>query len=183
MNKIFHALLFILFVQTLWAQDIEIYQKGKNDNYDMPVIDQAMTYKEFYLLSQNVKMKDMLYGIVVPGHIHFKAGSRKMGFWLVGVRLAAYATIGGVYEYANEHYGSVALSRIQNNKNEPPLKTILYGAVIVAAGTYVFDLIHGEGILKRKQEKIRFKYSIRPKTSSIENFNNVFPAMGLTVNF
>ena len=185
MIKVLPFFFFILFAHTLLSQDIDIYQKGKNDNYNMPVIDQAMTYKEFNLLSQNVKMKDMLYGIMVPGHIHFKSNSRQMGFWLVGVRATSYATIGWVYWYANKYSKNIVLSKIQNNEGEPPLKTILYGAVVVAASTYVFDLIHGEGVLKRKQEKIRYKYSLKlqSEATSMQNLNNSFPAMNLVVNF
>ncbi len=183
-NPIF-LFVFLLFSTSVLSQDIDIYQKSKNDNYNMPQIDQAMSFEEFELLSQNVKMKDMLYAMIVPGRLHFKADSKKMGRWLVGVRGFSYATIGGVYWYANNKYRNIKIDDIQDQENAPPLKEILYGAVSVAVGTYLFDLIHGENVLKRKQEKIRYKYSIRLQTQCrhLMGYDSNYPSVGLVLNF
>jgi len=183
MNPVF--ILFFLFSSTIvLSQDIDIYQKGKNDNYNMPKIDQKMSFDEFELLAQNVKMKDMLYATIVPGHIHFKAKSKKMGRWLVGLRGASFATIGGVYWYANNNYRNIKLDDIKNQDDAPPLKEIVYGAVGVAVSTYLFDLIRGEHVLKKKQEKIRYKYSIRLQTQCDQLLGwTGNPVIGLSLNF
>ncbi len=59
------------------GQDIDFYQKHKNENYSFPEIPESMTYEEYYLLSQTFRMQDMMYASIVPGYIHFKAQEKK----------------------------------------------------------------------------------------------------------
>lgn len=141
-----------------------------------------MSFDEFYLLSQNIKMKDMAYAIIVPGLIHFKAKDKKAGYWLLGIRSSSYLAIGGLYIYKQNKYKGIKLSDLDDD-DQIPLRTKLYSALFVAASTYLFDLIHGEARLHRKQEFIRYKYSLKFSNQNFERNSGLTPSLGVVVNF
>ncbi|HKK10446.1 MAG TPA: hypothetical protein VJ939_06385, partial [Bacteroidales bacterium] len=74
MNQLALAVLsavLLAFSQQSFAQDFDVYKRSKNDNFRLPEINRDMTFEEFQLLSRNLRMKDMLYAMVVPGYTHF----------------------------------------------------------------------------------------------------------------
>ncbi len=173
------------YINIIFGQDIDFYQKHKNENYSFPEIPESMTYEEYYLLSQTFRMQDMMYASVVPGYIHFKAQEKKIGYTLLGIRSAAYAAL--TYEYF--HYkktSSDTSSFFSFFKKETPdtngekTHSFITGAsLIIVAGTYLFDIIHGKYMLKNKQEKIRFKYSVRTSMFDYNSMNK--QKLGFTV--
>ena len=164
------------------SQDIEIYKKGKNDNYQLPKIGAELSFDEFELLSQNMRMKDMLYAAIVPGIIHFKAQEPKKGYWLVGLRSAAYTAVGYVLIASNEKYGNARTSSWKGS-DKTLYQDLFYGGLALGAVTYLYDIIHGDYILHRKQEKIRYKYSLK-LSSGISFFSgDIYPGVSLNLKF
>ncbi len=84
------CLLFFLSLKT-FAQDVDIYKHSKNENFNLPRIPAQMTYEEFKLLNTDLRMQDMLIGMILPGHVHFKIQEKKTGYYLVGGRSLGYA--------------------------------------------------------------------------------------------
>jgi hypothetical protein len=165
------------------AQDIDLYKKDKNDNYNLPSINQQMTYDEFELLAEHMRMKDMMYAVAVPGYIHFKAKENKKGYWLVGTRIVAYLTAGAVYLSANSKYENLQFKNLLYDKKDIHTD-LLYGSIVVALATYGYDLIHGDYILHKKQEKIRYKYAIMAgKHPTSFNEDSLYPSLAFTIQF
>lgn len=166
-----------------FGQDFDAYIKHKNDNYSFPTIPNEMNFQEFYLLSQTFRMQDMMYAAIVPGYIHFKAQEKKTGYNLLAINSVAYATLS--YEYI--HYKNTAtdssffFTLFRNNlnlTNTQKIDSYIIGAsLLTLAGTYLFDIIHGKYILEKKQEEIRFKFSI--KNSMINYYPNYNKNPGL----
>lgn len=180
--KSFLIILIAFFTQNIVAQDIEVIKKEKNDNYVLPNIPKDMTYEEFKLLSQHVRMKDYFYAAIVPGHIHYKAQQNKKGYWLLGIRTASYATVSYAIIDANNKYGGLNETNIPKKDRDKYQNLILTGTTIAVA-TYLYDIIHGEYILHDKQERIRYKNAIRLKPTTIHVSQKNYPALALTLNF
>lgn len=176
-------MLFFLTYQT-FSQDIDVYRKEKNDNYILPKIHPDMTFEEFNLLSKNVRMKDMLYAVFVPGHVHFKASEPKKGYWLIGIRAVSYAAIGYALIDAEKNYGGLVTFNM--DKSDKTLyQGLIYGGLVLGSGTYLYDMIHGEYVLSQKQEKIRYKYAIQlkaDKTTSLRT-KELYPAIAFQIKF
>ncbi len=174
----------ISFLLEINAQDIDLYKKDKNDNYILPTINNQMTYEEFELLAEHMRMKDMMYAVAVPGYIHFKAKENKKGYWLLGIRMASYLTAGIVYLNANAEYEGVRLKELLYN-DKGTHTNMLYGAITVALATYGYDLIHGDYILHKNQEKIRYKYAIMlgKHPTSYNTDTNLYPSLALKIQF
>jgi hypothetical protein len=187
MNKWIITLFISLFIMTgIEAQDIDIYHKGKNDNYNIPTLPKGMTYEEFNMLSYHTRMKDMLYTVIVPGYMHFRIGENKKGYWLLGVRLASYAAMTGVYYSAKAHlYGidEEELSTEEEEKAKNRHENVFYSALTIAAASYLYDVIHGDYILHEKQERIRFKYAVTALRSTGYKTDKWYPALSLTLSF
>jgi hypothetical protein len=164
------------------AQDMDIYKKTKNGNYKLPNINQKMTFEEFELLSQNVRMKDMMYAGIVPGYIHFKAQEKKTGYWLLGIRSASYLTMLIVYLDFDNKYADLNIWDAQTS-DQKTYENVFLGALTAVWGTYLYDLIHGESILHKKQEKIRYKYAIIAGKHPVTFQSNTYPSLSLTVQF
>ena len=186
MNKIISTVFLIGFIFQINAQDFDLYKKDKNDNYKMPIISQEMTADEFELLSNNMRMKDMLYATVVPGYVHFKAKENKIGYWLVGMRSAAYIGMGGLYLSGKHKLLSIETDNLSDEELSD-VNTYLnsfYTALALAGATYFYDVIHGDWILNKKQEKIRYKYAIKAsKHPTSFKSNNLYPSLALTIQF
>ena len=179
-------LVFILGVQ-MTAQDIDLYKKDRNDNYKLPKIDKNMSSDEFMLLSENIRMKHMLYAAVVPGYIHFRIKEKNKGYWLLGIRSAAYATMGFVLFDGKNDFFRLNLNDLSEedlNKAKSS-QNIFYTALSVAAATYAYDVIHGDWVLHQKQERIRYKYALKARVSTTSFYpdSKHYPAMALTLNF
>jgi len=171
-----------VFLSTLsYAQDIDLYQKKKNDNYQLPRIYQEMSFDEFDLLSQNVRMKDMMYAGFVPGYIHFKAKENKTGYWLVGIRSASYITMGILYLDFDHKYGNTNLLDAKTS-DQKIYQNIFISALTIAWSTYLYDLIHGEHILHKKQERIRYKYALKAVKHPITfQSKQPYPSISLSI--
>ena len=168
------------------AQDIDLYKKDKNDNYKIPKIDQKMTYEEFELLSQNMRMKDMLYAGIVPGYVHFKANEKKTGYWLLGIRSASYIALATTYLSGKHKLLSIDTNDLSDEEfdDRKGYEYGFYTAVSIATATYLYDVIHGDAVLHRKQEKIRYKYAIKTGShpTTFEG-NSKYPSLALTIQF
>ncbi len=166
------------------AQDIDLYKKDKNDNYMLPSISQQMTYEEFELLAEHMRMKDMMYAVAVPGYIHFKAKENKKGYWLLGIRVASYLTAGVAYLNASAEYGNLSFKELLYD-DKGTHTNMLYGAITVAVATYGYDLIHGDYILHKKQEKIRYKYAIMlgKHPTSYNTNSTMYPSLAFKIQF
>ncbi len=183
MVKYTFLILTLLHAIYFMAQDVDLYSKGKNDNYSLPNIAPDMTYEEFELLSQNVRMKDMMYASIVPGFMHFKAQENKKAYWLLGVRSVAFLSMGTVLFDMNATYGKINFSNVEI-QDKKVYQNVFYSALALASATYLYDIIHGEYILKKKQEKIRYKYSIKAGRiqSNLEK-NRIYPFLTYSLQF
>jgi len=168
------------------AQDFDLYKKDKNDNYKLPEIYPEMTYVEFELLSQNIRMKDMLYAGIVPGYVHFNINEKKTGYWLLGIRSATYITMGalyygGKYKLSNTNFENLSEEDNQTRKN---YQNTFYTALAISTATYLYDVIHGDSVLHKKQEKIRYKYAIKANKNPISQYgNDLYPSLAFTIQF
>ncbi len=163
------------------AQDIDIYKKTKNENYKLPAISQEMSFDEFEILSQNVRMKDMMYAGIVPGYIHFKAQDKKKGYWILGIRSASYISMFAAYLDFNHKYANQNLWDAKTS-DQKVYQNVFIGAMTLALGTYFYDLIHGEHILHQKQEKIRFKYALKASKHPLSfQSNQLYPNLSLAI--
>ena len=172
------------------SQDIDIYSKKKNNNYELPNLNPQMSFEEFHLLSQNLRMQDMAFAVIVPGYVHFKAKDPMLGYSLLGLRSLAYAGLG--YVLLDE---SFSLSDLINNKqalnaleqsNFDSQKSITYISLGIVITTYLFDWIHGKYRLEKKREMIRYKYGIKLNmsyTPSPLNPKAAIPTIGLNYSF
>jgi hypothetical protein len=182
MKHLITIIFIFLNFNNICAQDIEIYKKEKNDNYELPQIHGEMSSDEFLLLSRNMKMKDMMYAAIVPGYIHFLAQEKKKGYWLLGARGVAYLTIGGVYLDADNKYGGLNKREV-SAEDEKLYKSLLTGAVTTIVVTYLYDIIHGDDILHRKQEKIRYNYTLKTQKIALHTETVIAPSLSVKFTF
>lgn len=192
---IFGLFLIISFVYKVKAQDIDLYKINKDDNVNSPKISSSMSFNEFQILSRDLRMKDMMYGVVVPGYVHFKAKENNAGYILLGLRTASYVGICGVYisskSRGDKFYSGIISTnndinniKITDNWSVKKSDVIVVASVVTMFSTYLFDWIHGQYILQKKQNMIRYKYGIKLNieqnlTSSI----NYTPTLSLSLKF
>lgn len=192
---IFGLFLIISFVYNVKAQDIDLYKINKDDNVNSPKISSSMSFNEFQILSRDLRMKDMMYGVVVPGYVHFKAKENNAGYILLGLRTASYVGICGVYisskSRGDKFYSGIISTnndinniKITDNWSVKKSDVIVVASVVTMFSTYLFDWIHGQYILQKKQNMIRYKYGIKLNieqnlTSSI----NYTPTLSLSLKF
>ncbi|NOZ47344.1 MAG: hypothetical protein GXO79_11270 [Chlorobi bacterium] len=171
MNKInnyflLSVLYFIMF--NINAQDIEVYKRLKNDNFNFPNVPSSLTFKEFQILERNLTVKDMMYAMIVPGYTHFYAQENKYGYSLLAIRVIGYS--GLLYlltanDVKIENYSikinSNSLTSYELDKKQKTSESVLIASSALIVSSYLFDWIHGSYILKEKQENIRFKYRIQ----------------------
>jgi len=182
------------FVVNLMSQDIDIYQKGKDDNIKTPNIPLGMSKKEFQLLSTNLRLKDMLYAMVVPGYVHFKAQEKPMGYAILGARTVGFIGLGAVYYSAQvngEDWWKIGGSEnsedvitVGNGWEVKKSDIILLTSATLIITTYLFDWIRGENILKHKQNNIRYKYGIKLKLQQSYSYNpnpGILPIASLSI--
>jgi len=187
-----HAIILILifiFGYEISAQDIDIYSLKKNSNFELPVIDQETSFEEFQLLNRTLRMQDMVIAAVVPGYVHFKVKEPTIGYSMLAARSVGYI---GMYYVLSDN--TFSLVNLINNKQPASSNTdafnkqkrITYASLGLIFGSYLFDWIHGRERLEKKQELIRYKYSMKLNISYLESPNNgniAFPAIGLRYSF
>ena len=191
------TLVFIVITLSINAQDFDIYPKNQDDYVKMPFVHESMRLNEFQTLSRNPRMMDMAYAIIVPGFMHFKAKEKRTGYILLALRLSGYIGLGSVYYSSRIDDNSFLESTLGINNNEPTVQLtdelsikksdlILATSIIVIISTYLFDWIHGKIILEKKQEYIRYKYSVKLKLEQ-NNISytqtNYTPTVGVSLTF
>ncbi len=152
-------LCFVLTVH-LYAQDVDIYPKRQNDNFNFPHIPAAMTFDEFELLSTRLRMQDMIGAMIVPGFVHFKIKEKKYGWWLVGIRAAGYGGL-AYLSYRNKSLMNLLFNPLAKYTDRHYTSDIIvaYTSLFLIGGSLFYDWFHGRWKLHHKQNKIRYKYA------------------------
>jgi len=196
--KTLSALIIVLFFSiNSFSQDIDIYRKNKDDNLVTPNLPLGMSNNEIQLLSRNLRLKDMLYGMAVPGYVHFKAQDMKTGYWLMGGRMVGYAGLAlAYYKYNTEvekqwyqlQQPITEDDYVKLNEGFYIKKSEIYlvTSMAIIFSTYMYDWIHGEYVLQKKQNIIRYKYGLKLQVQNSYSMNsslNVFPVAAFSVSF
>jgi len=181
---IFTLTLFFGISQLSFSQDIDIFHKNKNDNFKFESINPQMSIDEYRILSRNLRMKEMMYAMLVPGYIHFYANKNTYGYGILALRTVAFGEIAYMATTDRVDLSLIKKPNITFNK-EDVSKTdvyITYSAIGIVLATYFYDWIHGQYILKKKQENIRYKYNMKMNLSLINNIHSK-PTLGMSLNF
>ena len=181
-NKLF-ILFLLLLSNIIQAQDFDIYPRLKGDNIEMPKVYENTLFNEYQLLSRDIRMMDMAYSAIVPGYVHFKARDFATGYSLLGIRLLGYS--GLALNYYNMNNFGLKINDIPTlGSNYKKDKVIFISSITLIVSSYLFDWIHGKYRLEKKQENIRYKYSIKLKMNSLtSNQNDLTPCLSLTYKF
>lgn len=180
----------LIFSFSLSAQDIDIYSKRKNSNYELPKLNPQTSFEEFQLLNRTLRMQDMAYAAIVPGYVHFKVKDPALGFAVLGFRSLGYA--GLAYVITEDSFSIQDLINNSPPQNTGDLsefntqKDITYISLGIIVTSYLFDWIHGKHRLEKKQEMIRYKYGLKLNmsyTPSPINPNTAVPTIGLQYSF
>jgi len=190
MYKVTHYFSFLLIFLSLgwsYGQDLDIYKHQKNSNFEIPDIPKEMTYKEFKILSTDLRMQDMVIAAILPGHVHFKIGEKKTGYYILGARSLGY--LGLIYLSAvDKSWSKIIL--LDNIGLDQSISTgdiiVTYGSLMLILGSYLYDWIHGKYVLDDKQNRIRYKYAQKKLQLSFNLIRSArfqYPAVGLIYNF
>ncbi len=180
------------------SQDFDIYPKSQDDKVKMPFVHESLSLNEFQLLQRNARMMDMAYAVIVPGYMHFKAKEKLAGYSLLTLRLLGYVGLSAAYYSSKVHgntlWGSITDSNYEGNTikisddweiSENDLITYVSLSIIIS--TYLYDWIHGKLMLEKKQELIRYKYSVKLKLEKSKSLSLVkstyTPSLSLTYTF
>ena len=184
MRKIFYMLMLcVLPFLSGNAQDFDVYPKLNNDHFDMPAVQAEMRIDEFRLLSRDIRMMDMGYAIFVPGYVHFKARDFAVGYAILGSRLLGYA--GLYYNYKSmkntaENFSEIFSGEFQYKDDI----AVFTGSMLLIGGSYLFDWIHGKYRLEKKQETIRYRYSMKMQMAGKQGDNvSYVPSLSVQMNF
>lgn len=187
---LFIGLLSLLFLE-MFSQDVDFYIKKQNDNFDFQKMPEEMSFNEYSILSQNFRMQDMLFGFFVPGYVHFKANDKKTAYALLTLSSLSYATFAYQAIWSKNNLSDSSFFYNLNNLSSLPsdLKAntlIMGGALLTIGSSYLFDIIHGKYRLQKKQNAIRYKYSLKASLSDAYNpdkYNNVACFFSMKVYF
>ncbi len=160
MLKLALSLILMLATFNLIAQDVDIYKHQKNSNFKLPDIPKDMTYEEFKILSTDLRMQDMVIAAILPGHVHFKIGEKKTGYYILGTRSLGY--LGWAYlSLVDESMTKIIFLDSAGLGYTVPTgdMIIAYGSLALIIGSYLYDWIHGRYLLDEKQNSIRYKYA------------------------
>ncbi len=187
MKKYFY-IIFLISSLNIFAQDIDFYNKGKNDNFLLPNVPKEMSFDEYQIMSRTFRMQDMMYSFFVPGYVHFKALDKNTGYAILTVRTAAFATLGYETLWAKNTAADTSLWYNLQNLNNLTTQTkyntlIATTALFTIGASYLFDIIHGKYRLEKKQDAIRYKYSIKASLSSSYTNNNATKSLGFNLGF
>ena len=180
-------ILIVLGVMFVSGQDLDIYKHQKNSNFDLPAIPKEMTYEEFKILSTDLRMQDMMMATILPGHIHFKIGEKKAGYYILGTRSLGY--LGWVYlSITDKSLTNIVL--LDNAGLGESISTsdliVAYGSLVLIVGSYLYDWIHGKYRLDDKQNRIRYKYArkkVQLGLNIIKSDKYQYPGIGIAYNF
>ena len=180
-------ILIVLGIVFVSGQDLDIYKHQKNSNFNLPAIPKGMTYEEFKILSTDLRMQDMMIATILPGHIHFKIGEKKIGYYVVGARALGYLAW-GYLSLNNKSLTKIILTDTAGIENEISTGDLIvaYTSLSLIVGSYLYDWIHGRYLLDGKQNRIRYKYArkkIQLGLNIIKTDRYQYPGIGLTYNF
>jgi hypothetical protein len=183
MRKQLFILTLLFLSMIVQAQDFDIYPRIKDDNIKMSDLYENTLFDEYQLLSRNIRMMDMVYSAIVPGYVHFKAKDYATGYSVLGARLLGYTGL-AINGYNMSNLG-LKISDIPDLSSEYKTdKVIFYSSVTLIVSSYLFDWIHGKYRLEKKQEYIRYKYSIKLNFDEMAySHKNITPCLSLTYNF
>ena len=160
MKKIFILLILFLLIQQdyLFSQDIDLFNKQLNDKFKMPDIDKDMNFQEFQLLSRDLRIKHMLYAMVVPGYVHFYTHESKLGYAMLGTRVLGYGGLTFILlnNDAVDFKSLIGLNIDQNifpEDDRTKYTAITTASLIFIFGSYLFDWIHGQHMLQKNKNK------------------------------
>jgi hypothetical protein len=185
-NQSLLLIVFTFLVINSFSQDMDIYKRSTNDNFKLPLLKENLTRNEFQLLSRNARMMDMTYALIVPGYIHFKAKDNEMAFSLLTARLLGYAGLISYINRKNSQINDLTLRDALFNTDTIYKKdrNLLVSSITVVVSSYLFDWIHGKLRLEKKQELIRYRYSIKMEMEKTAQKSNVFvPSFSVKYNF
>jgi len=186
MKKTAVFILISFFALKSYSQDIDLFQKKQNDNFKFEKINPQMSIDEYRILSRNLRMKEMLYAMIVPGYVHFYAKDNLSGYSLLAIRSAAFGTIAYLAYKGELTFGKDKLWKL-NLKNEDISNTdkyLAYTSMAAIFGTYFYDWIHGNYMLKKKQENIRYKYNMKLNLGMINSpTGNSVPSLNFQIKF
>ena len=188
MKKLFILIFLSLLIQksNLFSQDIDLFNKQLNDKFIMPDIDKDMKFQEFQILSRDLRMKHMLYAMVVPGYVHFYTHENKLGYVMLGTRVLGYTGLTYILLNNNavDFKSLIGLNFDQNvfpENERTKYTTITTASLMFIFGSYLFDWIHGQHMLQTKQEKIRFKYSLKLQSTTFNNLGSINSNYKITI--
>lgn len=179
-------LLLFAFSISILAQDVDVFKRDLNDHFDIPQTPLEMTYEEFQYLSTNFRLMDAMEAVIVPGLIHFKVKDNTTGWTLLGVRLLGYSGLIYVNRKNIGPLSDILSSQQLNSENSTRDYYINLGSIALVAGSYLYDWIHGRSLLESKQQKIRYKYSIKlsPQNKELSSRKaNFYPEISISANF
>ena len=188
MKQFISLLLLITIYGNFFGQDIDFYHKQNNDLFKMPSINKQMSFKEYQILSQSFRMQDMMYASLVPGYVHFKAQDYATAYGILAVRTSAAVVIFYEQNWISKNIADTSFwATLFNNKNTNVPENhakILTTATLVFVSSYLFDIIHGKYRLEKKQEAIRYKYSMKASLIGMTLPNNQTAyGFGLKIKF
>lgn len=155
------VLILLIWGNLLLAQDFTIYHRYKDDNLQFPDLPASMTLEEYQILSRNLRMADMAYSAIAPGYAHFKAKELKLGYKILGVRLAGYS--GLTWSYIKLRDDDSISDIYETIGKSGTYSTVFQASLAITIASYIYDWIHGRAVLHKKQELIRYRYSIKQK--------------------
>ena len=171
------------------SQDISFFHRQLNDKFDMPKVEWGMTSQEFQLLSREVRLMDWFYGAAVPGYVHFRAKDYGMGYSLVATRAVGYAGLTFVVLDNKSNLEDVINGKYNGSLSAKTYNRITQASLVLIFGSFLFDMIHGNYRMKKKQELIRYKYSTKLYFSRPNNEMSMHydpaqaPLFGLAMTF
>ena len=173
------------------AQDIDFFIQRPGDRFKFEQIPDSMTLDEFELLERHLRMRDMLYAMIVPGYTHFRAKEAKAGYIILGIRSAAYISLFAIGLDSGLDFRELMHLNYYIDPSAEYDRIKLYTGIAVIAtatifATYFYDWIRGQYILEKKQNAIRFKYSrqisIAPSLQPTGQ-HNIAPGIGIQMRF
>ena len=186
-NLFLSVIVLILFAIKSSAQDVDVFKRNLNDHFSIPQIADSMSFEEFKTLSTNLRLMDAMEAMIVPGLIHFKVKDKTTGWILVGTRLAGYGGLLYVNFNKDGLWSDVFNYQALNSDESKSDYYIALASVGLVAGSYLYDWIHGRSLLDKKQQKIRFKYSVKArKDVSAFPYNyksTIYPELALLFQF
>ena len=178
-------LIFLLISNLIFSQDVEIYHRTKNDNFEMPILPDSISFDDFQLLSRNIKTMDMAYSAIVPGYVHFRIQEKKIGYYLLATRIIGYS--GLIINYIRLNNIDKRFGDLFNDDSGLTTDKVLFtSSLSLIISSYLFDWIHGKVRLEKKQELIRYRYGIKIKldynVSSVSK-KSLYPSLYFGYNF